>query len=311
MTPEIVVIGGINSDHAIRGRRLPFLDSVQGTSFHQGVGGKGANQAVAAARLGAHTALVGKVGRDFRGSEILRQIEREEVSTKFVRRASISETGAALLMVDQKGTKQTMAYPGANAALSTWDIRSAAGIITRAKAVLVQLEVPLEAARLAMRLAVGGGARVILDPSPVPVGGLDDVYLRLADVVRMNSREAEQLTGIEVSDRAGARVAAEQLLWRGRGGAAIVEVGGEGNLLVSDESEHWIPNFPVQAVDTTGAGDAFAATVAVAISRGFSLSRAAELGAAAAALASQDFGAQSALPSWQEVIRLLERPEAA
>jgi ribokinase len=300
---DVVVVGSANTDFSVRGPKLPAAgETVGGEEFHEGAGGKGANQAVAAARLGARTALVARVGRDRRGDELLRGLAAEGVDLRHVAHDPDAPTGAAIIMVDRKGEKSILVAPGANGRMGAADVDAAAGMIQAARVVLCQLEIPLETVLTACRLARAAGARVVLDPAPArPV---PDELLRLLDVIRPNASEAETLTGVKVRDRKSARRAADVLLGRGVG-AVAVQAGDEGDLLVWGEGECWLPRFPVKSVDATGAGDAFAAGLAVMLAEGRPLNEAGPFASAAAALATTAVGAQSALPRRDAVLRLL------
>jgi ribokinase len=197
-----------------------------------------------------------------------------------------------------------MTAPGANLRLTAEDGRTATPAINSARVVLIQLEIPLESVLTAARLADQAGAKVILDPAPpVPV---PDELLLLVDVLKPNSSEAEVLTDIHVQDRASARQAAQQLLERGVGAVAI-QAGEEGDLLVWRDGEQWLPRLPVKSVDATGAGDAFAAALAVALSEGRSLAEAGSFASAAAALKTTKLGAQAGLPRRESVLALLAK----
>jgi ribokinase len=300
---DVVVIGSANTDFMIRGAKLPSPgETLQGEDYHEGTGGKGANQAVAAARLGARTAFVARVGRDRRGEELAARLTAENVDLRHMAHDSTAPTGAAIIMVDQHGEKSILVAPGANGRMSAADVDAAAGMIQSARVVLCQLEVPLETVLTACRLARAAGARVVLDPAPGRP--LSDELLRLLDVIRPNSSEAETLTGTQVRDRASARRAAEQLLGRGVG-AVAVQAGEEGNLLVWSGGECWMPKIPVHSIDATGAGDAFAAGLAVMLAEGRPLNEAGPFANAAAALATTVVGAQDGLPRRDAVMRLL------
>jgi len=300
---DVVVVGGANWDYLIRGKKLPGGgETAEGEQFHEGAGGKGANQAVAAARLGARVAFVARVGSDIRGDALLRLLNQEGVDTRFVVRDSSTSTGVALIMVDENGQKQIQTAPGANRQFSPHNVQESAEVLRSAKVVLSQLEVPLPSVATTLRIAKEAGAKTILDPAP-PVR-LDDEILQLVDFVRPNSNEAEVLTDIAVKDRESARQAARALMARGVG-AVAVQSGDEGNLLVWRDGEHFLPKMKVNSVDATGAGDAFAATLAVFLAEGRELTEAGELANAAAALATTVVGAQDGLPSREKVLRLL------
>ena len=300
---DVVVVGSANTDFLIRGPKLPGPgETATGEEFHEGAGGKGANQAVAAARLGARTALVARVGRDRRGDELLRGLTAEGVDLRQVARDPDAPTGAAVIMVDRQGEKTILIAPGANGRLGVADVDAAAGMIQAARVVLCQLEVPVDAVLAAARLARAAGARVVLDPAPARP--LPDELLRLLDVIRPNAGEAETLTGVKVRDRKSARQAADVLLGRGVG-AVAVQAGDEGNLLVWPGGECWMPKIPVKSVDATGAGDALAGGLAVMLAEGRPLEEAGPFANAAAALKTTAVGAQAGLPRRDAVLRLL------
>jgi len=305
---DVVVVGSANTDFLIRGPKLPTPgETAEGEDYHEGAGGKGANQAVAAARLGARTAFVARLGRDRRGEELEDRLKAEGVDVRNVAHDANTPTGAAVIMVDRNGEKAIMVAPGANGRMSAADVDAAAGMIQSARVVLCQLEIPLETVLTACRLARAAGARVVLDPAPARP--LPDELLRLLDVIRPNAGEAETLTGVKVRDRKSAGKAAKNLLGRGVG-AVAVQAGDEGNLLVWADGECWMPKLPVHSIDATGAGDAFAAGLAVMLAEGRPLNEAGPFANAAAALATTVVGAQAGLPRREDVNRLLAETAA-
>lgn len=304
---KVVVIGGANTDYLVSGPKLPSPgETVHGDTFQEGPGGKGANQAVAAARLGASVAFVGCVGTDSRGEQLVEALAAEGINTQYVRRTTTASTGVALVQVEAGGEKQILVAPGANEELSVADVLAATEALAQARVLLTQLEVSLQAITTAIRLAREAGIQVILDAAP-PIEVPDDL-LSMVDVLRANAGEAGKLTGTRVQDRESARQAIEALRQRGVG-AAIVQAGGEGNLLLSSAGEQWLPLLDVNTVDTTGAGDAFAGALAVALAEGQSLDEAATFANVAAALATTVIGAQSSLPRRDEVETFLEGEE--
>ncbi|MBN9680800.1 MULTISPECIES: ribokinase [unclassified Corallococcus] len=302
MSPRIAVVGGVATDYLVHGRSFPEPGgSAEGDVFQEALGGKGANGAVAAVRLGARASLVARVGSDGRGLRQVAWLEREGVALEGVVPDAEAPSSAVLVMVDGHGRKQTFFSPGANHRLSIRDVLRSAERIATAKVLLVQLEVPLDAVQAAVRLARAAGVRVVLDPAPaVP---LPEVLLEDVHVIRPNAVEARALTGIPVHGRASARRAARNLLLRGVGAAIIAAPGG--SLLVSREEEAWLPELPVDTVDTTGAGDAFSAALCVALAEGQSLLSAARFAHAAAAIATTRLGTQAGLPYRDEVEGLL------
>lgn len=306
---DVVVVGGANIDYLALGPTLPEPGAtVRGSQFQTAPGGKGANQAVAAARLGARTALLTRVGADASGDAILACLTAEGVDTRYVRRDEGAPTGIAIIQVGDGGEKQILTRPGANLELSTADIRAASELIRGARVVLLQLEPPLETVVAVVELAHQADVRVVLDPAParqLP----NDVY-QLVGIIRPNASEAEVLTGIPVTDRDSAREAGRVLLGRGVG-AAIVQAGKYGDLAVWSDGEQWLPRYNVPSVDSTGAADAFAAAVATEIAADRVLSDAVSFASAAAALTTTKFGAQAGLPLREEVSALMSRSGAA
>jgi ribokinase len=301
---DIVVLGGANTDFLVRGPRLPGPgETLQGELFDEAPGGKGANQAVAAARLGSRVGFVGRIGDDARGAVLLKRLVVEGIGTRYLRRDASAGTGVALVMVDERGEKQIFAVPQANARVGRDDLKAAAPAIRGARVLLVQLEVPIEVVEEAVVLAREAQVKVVLDPAPARP--LPERLLRHVDVIRPNAQEAQILTGIQVRDFTSARAAADAFLAQGAG-AAIVAAGDEGDLLLSSEGEQRLPHHRVPSVDATGAGDAFAAAIAVALAEGASLLDAARFGSAAAALKTTKVGAQAGLPTREEVLTFLE-----
>lgn len=305
---DVLVVGGANTDYLVRGPALPRPGStVEGDEFQEAPGGKGANQAVAAARLGASVAFVGRVGAGRRGRTLLARLAQEGVGITGVVEDSETASGVALVMVARDGEKQILAAPGANRRLTVRDVADAGDLIAGARVVLLQLEIPLDAVESAIRLGRSAGARIVLDPAPAREIPPD--LLRGVHVIRPNAMEAEALTGIKVEDARSARRAAENLIGRGVG-AAIVGAPG-GNLLLSSQGETWLPHLPVDAVDTTGSGDAFAAALAVCLANGEDLASAARFANAAAALKATKLGAQAGMATREEVLELLSRMDGS
>jgi len=304
---DVVVVGGINSDYVVRGRELPRPgSSLDGHTFLAAPGGKGANAAVAAARLGARTAIIGRVGHDERGRASLDSLVEEGVHAVRVGIDEQAATGAAVIQVDESGQKQIFAALGANLRLRVEHIDAAANLIRSSRVLLMQLEVPVECVVAAARLARAAGVRIVLDPAPPRP--LPDDLISIVDVMRGNGAEIEALTGVHVHDRPSARDAARTLLARG---VAAVIVGAEkGNLLVWPDGEEWLHELPADAVDSTGAGDAFAAGLAVALAEGQSLADAGRFASGAAALARTALGAQPGLPRRRELERFLSEVSA-
>jgi ribokinase len=301
--PRIVSIGGATIDILMQLAELPAAGQCKvAEALYEGVGGKGANQAVAAARLGADAALVAAIGDDERGLRILTRLAAENVDTAHVLRIAETPTGGVVIERDHRRHKQVAVLPGANGRLGAAEIEAAVEAIRGAAVVTLQLEIPLEAVLRAAELAGEAGVLLILDPSPARQ--LPDELLRYAAVLKPNAHEAEVLTGIEVTGRSSAHRAAQRLLERGVGLVAV-EAGEEGNLFLSRTDEVFVPLFDIEAIDATGAGDAMTGALAVALAEGMPLAQAARFASAAAALCTRRHGAQDAMPSREEVERLL------
>jgi ribokinase len=301
---DVVVVGSVNTDYTITGPRLPAPGAtIAGSGFRTEPGGKGANQALAAVRLGARAALLARVGADERGASSVRQLQLAGVDTSAVSSDERAVTGAALVMVSESGEKQILTAPGANHELSPADVSNAGELLARARVVLLQLEIPMATVEAAARLGRATGARVVLDAGPA--APLTEELLRDVHVIRANSGEAEVLTGVRVEDVASARRAAKNLLRRGAGAACVGAPGG--NLLLTPEHELWLPHIAVRAVDATGAGDALSAGLALALAQGQPLDEAVRIGHAAAALKTTKPGAQAGMPLRAEVLALLQQ----
>lgn len=306
---DVVVVGGTNTDFVAKASRLPRPgETFPGEAFLEGPGGKGANQAVAVARLGCRSVLVSAVGNDRRGRTLVGQLDRESVRTTYVFEKSRAETGAAVIHVDKSGDHQISTVLGANRLLTDTDVERACGRVERARVVLAQLEVPASAVGVAFTWARAIGAKTVLDPAPP--GSLQSSLLSLVDVITPDSEDAKALTGLAVRDRGSARRAAQVLLERGVGAVAI-QAGTEGHLIVWKDGEHFLPRIVVESVDVTGARDAFAGALAASLARDRSLVEAATFAHAASALSTKKFGAQAGFPRDPEVREFLSQASGA
>jgi ribokinase len=297
--PHISVVGSANVDLSFRTARLPRVgETVAGQAFHLGFGGKGANQAVMAARLGARVTLVGKVGRDVFGEQTLAHYRAEGVDTTHLAVDPDRPSGTAAIVVDDEARNCIIIVPGANAALAPADVRAAAAAIGSADVLLCQLEVPVETTLEAFRVARAGGVRTVLNPAPA--APLPPELLALADLCIPNETETELLTGQAVTTPAEAEAAARALLRQGPR-AVLITLGSRGVLLADAAGVEYVPALPVAAVDPTGAGDAFIGALAVSLASGLALRAAAHRANAVAALSVTRLGAQSAFPRREEV----------
>jgi ribokinase len=300
--------------------RTPHLpapgETIEGTDLLQIPGGKGANQAVAAARLASPDTpvhLIGRVGDDDFGQRLLTNLRGHRVDTKYVTITEATSTGCAMILVDRRGENSIILSPGANHRLTPADIDAAEALIATAAAVLIQLEVPLETVHHALAVCQRRGVFTILDPAPVPPKGLPRSLLGV-DVLVPNQSEAESMLPtprmgrMHRPKRVDAKQIAADLLMRGPKNV-VVKLGPKGALVHerSGRIEH-VKGHKVKVVDTTAAGDAFAGALAVALSEGRSLSEATRFANAAGACACRTFGAQPSLPSRADVDRLLLAP---
>lgn len=294
--PSVCVVGSINVDLVVRAAQLPRPgETLPGRDFQVLFGGKGANQAVAAARLGARTAFVGRVGGDAFGEQALENLRREGIDTLAVGVDDASRpTGVAFIAVDDAGANSIVVVAGANGGLTSDAVLAASSVISSADVVLCQLEVPLEATRAMLAVARSAGAVSIFNPAPA-VPFPDDV-LALADLCVPNETEASALTGLEVTTADQACAAANALRRRGAR-TVLVTLGAQGVVVVDGEGSLHLPAVPVEVVDSTGAGDAFIGALAVFLAEGLPLGSAARRACAAAALSVTRAGAQAALPS--------------
>lgn len=295
MTARLTVVGSVNMDLVIRSPCIPQAgETILGHDFYTAPGGKGANQAVAAARLGARVSMVGRVGHDAFASTLLDGLAADGVDHAFVLKDGAAASGVALIVVDDAGRNSIVVASGANMRLSPADVDAAEASIAEADTLLLQLESPLDTVLRAAQVARSHGVTVLLNPAPARP--LPAALLGLVDVLVPNEIETARLVQAPVDDYAGAEMAAHKLLRMGPG-AVILTLGERGALLVHGSGSEHHPAFPVTPVDTTGAGDAFVAAFAVANAEGKPLAEAVRWGNAAGALATTVPGAQPSLPN--------------
>jgi ribokinase len=303
MRSEIVVVGSLNADLVTRLERFPAPgETVTALDFAVHAGGKGANQAYAAARLGGRVAMLGCIGRDAYGERLAQSLRSAGVDASPVNRDAEAPTGLALITLDASGENQIVVVPGANARLTPELVQAHQARIAAAAVVLLQLEVPLDVVLAAARIARDGGATVILDPAPAQP--LPASLLKCVDFLTPNQSELQTLTGRAIGGQAEH---AARSLAGGSRLRVIVKMGDAGALLVEADGQAFWPALRVEAVDATGAGDAFNAALAVALAEGRPLPEAGRLAAAAGALCVTRAGAQPSMPTRQEVETALVR----
>jgi ribokinase len=302
---SVVVVGSSNTDMILRVARVPRPgETLLGGAFSTAPGGKGANQAVAAARAGGGVAFVARLGRDSLGDEALAGFRKEGMTLSHIVRDETEPSGVALIFVGSDGENSIGVAGGANQRLSPRDIAAARGLIEGARVVLLQLETPLATVEAAATLAHRAGVRVILNPAPAQA--LPDSLLRKVSLLTPNETEAAMLTGINVHDVASAALAAAALRRRGAR-AVIVTLGANGALVSTEAGASWVPGFPVKAVDTTAAGDVFNGALAVRLAEDCPLDEAVRFAHAAAALSVTRAGAQPSIPTRREINAFLRR----
>jgi ribokinase len=292
---SIIVFGSINIDLVAKAPRLPVAgETLLGSEFWQIPGGKGANQAVALAKLKIPTQIVGRVGADSFGRELINNLQISGVQTDNILVDKTTNSGVAIINVDDAGENQIVVIPGANGRVNQEDVARLSHLLPAATALLLQLEIPLAAVVAAAQAAKNVNIKVILDPAPAQSNLPEELY-QLVDIITPNEIEAAQLVGFVVNGEETAAKAAEILLQRGVK-CAVIKLGAKGVYCATVEESFFVPAFPVRTVDTIAAGDAFNGGLTAAITAGYSLHQAVIWGAAAGALAATKSGAQTSLP---------------
>jgi len=300
----ITIVGSLNLDFFIETPRLPVLgETVLGHRFRQAFGGKGANQASACARLGAITRLIGCVGADQFGREMIANLGVFGVGTEAIVLRPDVHSGLAFIAVDDQGGNQIIVAGGANAMLAPADVARQSELIRASRAVVAQLEVPIPAVETALRLARDAGVLTILNPAPA--APLTDEILQLCDWIVPNEIEAAALAGSGLNSPGDTFAVAAALRRRAPHAGILITCGAAGAWLADREQSVRLPAFPVQAIDTVGAGDAFVGAFAVRLAEGAPPFAAAKFASATAALAVTKPGAQEGLPTRAEVERFL------
>lgn len=306
---NICVIGSINMDLVVRSPRFAKSgETLTAHSWDRVPGGKGANQAVALARLGARTTFCGCIGNDVFGELLRANLVRENANVANLIVNSEVGSGVAMIIVDDAGRNSIYVVGGANHTLRDSDIRKLAPVIQASHFVLLQLEIPCEANLEVIKIARENGVQVLLDPAPVPADRFPEALLQV-DLLSPNATEAEMLTGIAVRDAANAKEAAKSLAARGCQ-RVVIKLGERGALALEKNGQAWhIPAAPVDVIDTTAAGDAFSAALAFSLAHGKDLVAATQVACAAGAVAVGRAGAQPSMPTLREVEVLLSKYE--
>lgn len=295
----IVVFGSINMDLVVRTPRFARPgETLTGHTFYTSPGGKGANQAVAAARLGAPTWMIGRVGGDMFGDALLVSLQASGVHTDAVLKDPSQPSGTALITVDDRAENNIIIVPGANGLVGEADLERMHQVLTLCGILLLQLETPMPGVIAAAQLARQHGLQVILDPAPALP--LPDELYRSIDWITPNESEAALLAGFAVTDEVAARQAASVLHQRGVPNV-VIKMGGRGALWSGPEGVQLLPAFPVQPVDTVAAGDAFNGALAAGLESGFSPADALRRACAVGAISTTRPGAQPSMPTLSEL----------
>jgi ribokinase len=293
---RICVVGAANMDLISYVKRLPKMgETLHGSKFHMGFGGKGANQAVMAAKLGARVSMVAKLGRDVFGENTLENFRSYNIDCAHVLFTDEAFSGVAPIAVDEQGNNSIIIVTGANDLLSIGDIEAARPAIAAAQILVCQLETPLETTLAALRIAREEKVKTIFNPAP-GAAGLPEELFRLSDIFCPNESETELITGLPVSSIEEAGAAARALLDKGAG-TVILTLGERGSLLVSDRQTEHIPAEEVNTLDSTGAGDAFIGSLAYYVAAGKTLPEAVRRANGIAAISVQASGTQSSFPN--------------
>ena len=304
---NIVVIGSTNTDMVVKASHLPAGgETVLGGEFLMNAGGKGANQAVAAARYGNRVVFVAKTGNDLFGERVRSSLREDDIVTDYVSIDPLHPSGVALITIDAKAENCIVVASGANMYLSTADVDAAREEISAADVVLMQLESPIETVTYAAQMAAEAGVKVVLNPAPAPDKPLPEELMRSLYLITPNRSEASRLSGIEVKDMESAREAAKAILDRGPQ-SVIITLGGDGSLVYDGQEFTFIEATKVEAVDTTAAGDTFNGVLATMVAEGRNLIDAAREASLAAAISVTRMGAQPAAPTRAEVAAMVGR----
>ncbi|MGG6264512.1 ribokinase [Leptolyngbya sp. AN03gr2] len=294
MTRSTIIFGSINMDLVARVPQLPRPgETLSGYSFSTVPGGKGANQAVGVAKLGGSTQMVGRVGGDAFGEELLKSLQEAGVQTDLVTVDRSVSSGVAMIAVDDQSENHIIVIPEANGNVDEQDLEKLESALTDSSILLLQLEIPITIAESAARIAKQIGATVILDPAPAPANFPEALY-SLIDILTPNAIETAQLVGFALQDQADVDRAATILQQKGAN-TIVIKLGSQGAFCATEQERFFVPAFSVNAIDTVAAGDAFNAGLAVALSEGLPIREAIVWGAAAGALSTTKSGAQTSL----------------
>jgi len=301
---QVTVVGSFMYDLVATVPRRPKTgETLVGNTFGMFLGGKGANQAIAASRAGSKVTMVGRLGNDFFGKQFLEKFSREGINTDFVTQDDENGTGVAMPLIDASGDNSIVIIPQANMALTVENINQAQSTIADADVLVMQCEVPMDANQRAAEIAKQNDTLVILNPAPAQL--IPDQILKLVDIIIPNEIETETLTGLPTKTENDVLVAGRNLLSKGVE-TVILTLGDRGSLLLNEDGEKLIPAFDVSVVDTTAAGDSFCGVLAASLANGISINLSVEIANAAGALAVTKLGAEPSLPQRDAIDDLLQ-----
>jgi len=301
MKNKIIVIGSSNTDMVIMSDHLPQPgETVLGRNFLMNQGGKGANQAIAAARLGGNTLFICNIGNDQFGHDAKKNFQKEGIDTRYVNEIADQHSGIALINVNSEGENTIVVAPGANGTLSIDDIKKAENEIKKASIVLMQLETPVEALVYAAEIAKENGVKVILNPAPAPSKALPDELLKNVDILIPNVTEAEIISKMKINNKSSMNEAMQKILSKGVS-TVIITMGSDGALAYEGGDLFQVPAYKVKAIDTTAAGDTFCGALCVALDKGEKLKDAILFANKASSISVTRMGAQVSIPYANEI----------
>lgn len=299
MNPMVLVVGSSNTDMVIKAEHLPAPgETILGGTFFMNPGGKGANQAVAAARLGGNVTFICKTGNDIFGKQCVQLFEEEGINTSYLLSDSKNPSGVALITIDNEAENCIVVASGANATLNSIDLQKAQSIIEGSKIVLMQLEIPIETVEYVAKVAASKGVKVVLNPAPARE--LSDELLHNISIITPNKTEAEMISGIKIDDMESAKKAAQIIHDKGVE-TVIITLGQNGAQILHEGIFTRVPALKVEAVDTTAAGDVFNGALVVALSEDKTISEAVHFACSASAISVTRLGAQSSAPYKREL----------
>jgi len=301
---KIVVIGSLNMDLVANTKHMPKIgETIIGLDFKQIHGGKGANQAVAIARLGGNVSMIGKVGNDNFGENLLKALTEDKVETNHIMKENVSSTGIALITVDEKANNTIIVIPGANYKVTQEEIHEKLELIGEVDVLVTQLEIPIDVVKYSLRRAKDKGVFTILNPAPAQL--LDDEIISSVDLLIPNETELQILSGIEIQSEEELLEACSKLIKKGVK-ELIVTLGDKGSIYFTENEYKKFTAYKANAVDTTAAGDSFVAAIAVGLTNNFKIEKAIDFASKVGALTVSKHGAQSSLPFLQEVMNFEE-----